>query len=135
MSLSFHFYIPHLVKELKGASDVNAQMGAIIVLGAVGHESVLPLLLEYIEGKVEGCTPAVRALAIYSVADETNKHRNILLPVFAAIVHNQAENRAIRIPALSMLMKMQPDTIHLQKLAVSTWFEKDAEMQKSFILP
>merc|ERR1711887_247570 len=82
------------------------------------------------EGKVEGCTPAVRALAIYSLADETNKYRNILLPVFASIVHNQAENRAIRIAAFSMLMKMQPDTIHLQKLAVSTWFEKDAEMQK-----
>merc|ERR1711970_1227557 len=123
-------YIPHLVKELKGASDVNAQMGAILVLGAVGHESVLPLLLEYIEGKAEGCTPAVRALAIYSLAGETNKHRNILLPVFASVVHNPAENRAIRIAAFSMLMKMQPDTIYLQKLAVSTWFEKDAEMQK-----
>merc|ERR1712025_600804 len=28
------------------------------------------------------------------------------------------------------LMKLQPDTVHLQKLAVSTWFEKDAEMHK-----
>merc|ERR1711970_1461382 len=123
-------YIPHLVNELKAAHDVNAQMGAILVIGAIGHESIIPLILDHIEGKVEGCTPAVRALAIYSLADETNKYRNILLPVFAAIVHNQAENRAIRIAAFSMLMKMQPDTIHLQKLAVSTWFEKDAEMQK-----
>merc|ERR1711970_775048 len=123
-------YIPHLVKELKAAHDVNAQMGAILVIGAIGHESIIPLILDHIEGKVEGCTPAVRALAIYSLADETNKYRNILLPVFAAIVHNQAENRAIRIAAFSMLMEMQPDTIHLQKLAVSTWFEKDAEMQK-----
>merc|ERR1711887_145110 len=123
-------YIPHLEKELKAAHDVNAQMGAILVIGALGHESIIPLILDHIEGKVEGCTPAVRALAIYSLADETNKYRNILLPVFASIVHNQAENRAIRIAAFSMLMKMQPDTIHLQKLAVSTWFEKDAEMQK-----
>merc|ERR1711970_848644 len=123
-------YIPHLVNEPKSASDVNTQMGAILVLGAVGHESVLPLLLEHIEGKVEGCTPAVRALAIYSLAGETNKYRNILLPVFASVVHNPAETRAIRMAAFSMLMKMQPDTIHLQKLAVSTWFEKDAEMQK-----
>merc|ERR1719312_693496 len=123
-------YIPHLVKELNAASDVNAKMGAIMVVGAVGHESVIPLILDHIEGKVEGCTPAVRALAIYSLADQTNKYRNILLPVYASIVHNQAENRAIRIAAFSMLMKMQPDTIHLQKLAVSTWFEKDAEMHK-----
>jgi len=123
-------YIPHLVNELKAAHDVNAQMGAILVIGAIGHESIIPLILDHIEGKVEGCTPAVRALAIYSLADETNKYRNILLPVFASIVHNQAENRAIRIAAFSMLMKMQPDTIYLQKLAVSTWFEKDAEMQK-----
>merc|ERR1711887_52943 len=128
-------YIPHLVIELKAAHDVNAQMGAILVIGAIGHESIIPLILDHIEGKVEGCTPAVRALAIYSLADETNKYRNILLPVFASIVHNQAENRAIRIAAFSMLMKMQPDTIYLQKLAVSTWFEKDAEMQSSFTPP
>merc|ERR1719250_424199 len=123
-------YIPHLVKELKAAHDVNAKMGAIFVLGTIGHESIIPLILDHIEGKVEGCTPAVRALAIYSLADETNKYRNILLPVYASIVHNQAENRGIRISAFSMLMKLQPDTIHLQKLAVSTWFEKDAEMHK-----
>merc|ERR1719250_538097 len=100
------------------------------VFGSIGHESIVPLILDYIEGKVEGCTPAVRALAIYSLADATNKYRNILLPVFASIVHNQAEHRGIRISAFSMFMKLQPDTVHLQKLAVSTWFEKDAEMHK-----
>merc|ERR1719312_2037367 len=123
-------YIPHLVKELKAAHDVNEKLGAIYVLGTIGHESIIPLILDHIEGKAEGCTPAVRALAIYSLADETNRYRNILLPVFASIVHNQAESRGIRISAFSMLMKLQPDTIHLQKLAVSTWFEKDAEMHK-----
>jgi len=123
-------YIPHLVNELKSARDVYAQMGAILVVGAVGHESIIPLILQHIEGKVAGITPAVRALAIYSLADETNKYRNILLPVFASLVHNPAEARAIRIAAFSMLMKMQPDTVHLQRLAVSTWFEKDAEMHK-----
>merc|ERR1719312_2040524 len=86
-------YIPHLVQELKAARDVQAQMGALYVIGSIGHESIVPLILDYIEGKVEGCTPAVRALAIYSLSDATNKYRNILLPVFASIVHNQAENR------------------------------------------
>merc|ERR1719312_281772 len=79
-------YIPHLIQELKAAQaahDVQAQMGALYVVGSIGHESIVPLILDYIEGKVEGCTPAVRALAIYSLADATNKYRNILLPVFA----------------------------------------------------
>merc|ERR1712025_808547 len=123
-------YIPHFVKELKAAGDVNTRMGALYVIGNIGHESIIPLILDHIEGKAEGCTPAIRALAIYSLSDATNKYRNFLLPVFASIVHNQAENRGIRISAFSMLMKLQPDTVHLQKLAVSTWFEKDAEMHK-----
>ena len=124
-------YIPHLVKELEGAYDTEKQMGAISVLGVLGHESVIPLLLNYIEGNVEGCTPAVRTMAIYCLSDVTKQYRSILLPVYSSIVHNPAENRAIRIAAaFSILMRMQPDTVHLQKLAVSTWFEKDVEMHK-----
>jgi len=123
-------YIPYLVNDLKVATNVEKQMGAITTLGVLGHESVIPLLLNYIEGKVEGATPAVRTLAIYSLFDVNNQFRDILLPVYTSLVFNPAETRAIRIAAFSMLMKMHPDTVLLQKIAVSTWFEKDAEMHK-----
>jgi len=122
-------YIPHLVQELNAAQNVEQRMGSIVVLGALGHESVIPILLNYIEGNVEGCTPAVRTLAIYSFVN-AKKYRDILLPVYASLVHNSAESRGIRIAAFSMLLKMQPETVHLQKLAVSTWFEQDVEMHK-----
>eukprot|EP00092_Neocalanus_flemingeri_P041113 GFUD01044771.1.p1 GENE.GFUD01044771.1~~GFUD01044771.1.p1 ORF type:complete len:1713 (+),score=410.65 GFUD01044771.1:554-5140(+) len=122
-------YIPHLVKELESATEAEKQT-AVLALGTIGHEAVIPLLLPYIEGKVEGCTPAVRKMAIYSLVVVTKKYRNILLPVFSSLVHNPAEKRGIRLAAFSMLLNSQPSTVHIQKLAVSTWFEQDVEMHK-----
>jgi len=122
-------YLPYLVKELKEAKGAEKQ-GVILALGALGHESVIPILLNYIEGKAEGVTPAVRKLAIFSLAELTRKYRHVLLPVFASIVHNPAETRGVRIAAFTMMVRMQPSTVHLQKLAVATWFEKDAEVHK-----
>jgi len=123
-------FIPYLVKDLKDAQDAMKQMGAITVLGVLGHESTLPLLLEYIEGKSFSFTPAVRSLAIYCLDSSTPKYKNLLLPVYTSIIHNPSEQRGIRIAALSMLLKMQPEIVHLQRLAVATWFEKDVEMHK-----
>jgi len=123
-------FIPYFVKELKEAQDAMKQMGAITVLGVLGHESTLPLLLEYIEGKSPSFTPAVRTLAIYCLDISTPKYKNLLLPVYISIIHNPSEQRGIRIAALSMLLKMQPEIVHLQRLAVATWFEKDIEMHK-----
>merc|ERR1711872_898587 len=41
-----------------------------------------------------------------------------------------AESRTLRIPAIAVIMKLKPETVHLQKLAVSTWFEQDLEVAR-----
>merc|ERR1711910_17279 len=38
--------------------------------------------------------------------------------------------RYLRIAAITMLMKCQPETVQLQKLAVMTWFEQDLEVSR-----
>ena len=76
-------------------------------------------------------TPAVRKLAIFSLAELTRKYRHVLLPVFASIVHNPAETRGVRIAAFTMMVRMQPSTVHLQKLAVATWFRPENHPEDS----
>merc|ERR1712121_407232 len=53
-----------------------------------------------------------------------------LLPIYSAIALNQGENRELRIAALSMMMPMNPHMVHMQKLAVATWFEQDEAVAK-----
>jgi hypothetical protein len=121
-------YIPHLVAELTRGTD-NEKHAAILALGTIGHDGILPILLPYIEGKATAVL-AHRKMAIYGLAQSTYAHREILLPIYSSLVHNPAENREIRIAALSMMMRMDPSTVHLQKLAVATWFEEDEHVHR-----
>ena len=122
-------YIPHLVAELSAASGPT-KISVLTALGELGHESTIPLMLSYIEGKAAGTTPATRKMAIYSLFEVTKKYKSYLLPVYSSLIHNPAEERGIRIAALAMLLRMEPSSLHMQKLAVSTWYEKDGEFCK-----
>merc|ERR1719239_1562087 len=84
-------YIPHLKAELASANDDEVH-AAILALGTIGHDGVLP--------------------------------------IYSAIALNQGENRELRIAALSMMMPMNPHMVHMQKLAVATWFEQDEAVAK-----
>merc|ERR1719153_513877 len=121
-------YIPHLKAELAAAND-DEMHAAIMALGTIGHDGVLPILLPYIEGKVTRHV-GHRKMAIYALAQVAHKHRETLLPIYSAIALNQGENRELRIAALSMMLPMDPHMVHLQKLAVSTWFEQDEAVAK-----
>merc|ERR1711962_1286359 len=123
-------YIPHLVEELKSAETTVERTSAILALGEIGHESVIPILLPYIEGKSEKSTPVEQRMAIYSLSSVTTKHRNTLYPMYSAMVFNPTEPREARIAALSEMLRMQPSMVEFQKLATSTWFEEDAEFLK-----
>ena len=123
-------YIPYLVSQLKNAQYNTEKRVAIYALGQLGHESVLPLLVSYLEGQSQGVTETLRKDVIYALSDVAHYHRQHLLPVFLAIAHNPAESRSVRLAAIATIFKMQPDTVHLQKLAVSTWFEQDQEVAR-----
>merc|ERR1719184_354707 len=123
-------YVPHLVEELKSAETPAERTSAILALGELGHESVIPTLLPYIEGKSDKSTPVEQRMAIYSLNSVTIKHRHILYPIYSALVFNPTEPREVRIAALSEMLRMQPSMVEFQKLATSTWFEEDAEFLK-----
>merc|ERR1711936_927787 len=44
-------YIPYLVQQLKSSQSQSEKQVAIYSLGQIGHESVLPLIISYIQGK------------------------------------------------------------------------------------
>ena len=123
-------YIPYMADLLQSASRPEERESIILSVGAISHESVIPILLPYIEGKASGSTPTEQRMAIYSLNMMTRRHREVLLPVFSTLVHNPSEDRYVRIAALSMMMTMDPSTYYFQKLATSTWFEKDNEFHK-----
>merc|ERR1719228_1542031 len=125
-------FIAHLQRELQGPDAQNAQ-AAIMALGALGHQSAISILIPYIEGSASGSQAEnidIRKMAIYSLSQVSNQHRNPLPPVYAALVHNPSEDRDIRIAAFSIMLRMDPSAVHLQKIAVSTWFEKDDQVAK-----
>jgi len=123
-------YIPYLVQELKNAQTTVEKEMALYAIGQTGHEQVLPLLISYLEGQTEGSTRQLRKVALWALSDVAQIHRQKLLPVFLAIAQNQAESRTLRIPAIAVIMSLKPETVHLQKLAVSTWFEQDHEVAR-----
>ena len=120
-------YIPHLKAELSAANDEEVH-AAILALGTIGHDAVLPILLPYIEGKVTR-NVSHRKMAIYALANVARKYRQTLLPIYSAIVFNQGESRQLRMATLPML-SMDPSPVHLQKLSVTTRLEQDEVVAK-----
>merc|ERR1712033_146927 len=120
-------YIPYLVDQLHSARSEVEKVSVIMALGTLGHESVIPILLPYIEGK---SSPLEQRMALYALTPVALEHTELLLPVCSALVFNPTEEKTVRIAALTMLLKLQPSLVNFQKLATSTWFEKDIEFQK-----
>merc|ERR1712168_308060 len=62
-------YIPYLVQQLRSAQSQTEKQTAIYSLGQLGHESVLPLIISYIEGKDQSnaqgqAYPSIRKAAL-----------------------------------------------------------------------
>merc|ERR1719391_1690758 len=123
-------YIPYLVQQLRTAQSQTDKIIAIGALGQLGHETVLPLLVSYIQDNDQS-NYNLRKVALASLADVAQFYRQQLLPVFHSIAQNPAESRELRITALrNIFTKLKPTTSQLQKMAVSTWFEQDHEVSK-----
>merc|ERR1740128_627548 len=123
-------YIPHLVQELKSAQNSIDKQMALWSLGQLAHESVIPTMINYMEGKTQDSTNQLRKVALFALSDVANHYSHKLIPVFLAVATNPAESRNLRIAAVMMLMKCNPETVYLQKLAVMTWFEQDLEVSR-----
>ena len=123
-------YIPYLVNQLQSATSSTERQSIMVTLGALGHESIVSILLPYIEGRAEKCTPVEQRVAIYSLGSVARRYREVLKPIYSSLVHNPSEDRTVRIAALSIMLNMEPTMVDFQKLATSTWFEKDSEFHK-----
>merc|ERR1711936_402966 len=112
-------YIPYLVQQLKSSQSQSEKQVAIYSLGQIGHESVLSLIISYIQGKDQTNYQhqhgtSTRKAAMYSLVDVGRRYRHQLLPVYLSILQNPAESRSLRIAATLVIMKMQPSTVQLQ---------------------
>jgi len=123
-------FIPYFVQKLHSAATTKEREFSILALGSIGHESIIPVLLPYVEGRSQKTSPAEQRMAIFSLETVTVQHRNTLLPIYSALANNAAEERSVRIAALSMMLYMNPPMVELQKLATSTWYEQDGEFHK-----
>ena len=123
-------YIPYFANKLRSAQGSEERKHLMFVLGNFGHDAVISILLPYVEGRASGSTTLEQRIALYSLTNVARQHRDVLIPNFSAIAHNPSEHRTVRITALNLLMEMRPSMVYFQKLATSTWFEKDIEFQK-----
>jgi len=122
-------YIPYLVNQLESARNQGEKAAAIVALGNLGHESALQILMPYIEGK-DQVTPFEQRMAIYSIHNFEEDRRHEVMKIYSSLIFNPSEERDTRIAALSMMLNLEPSTVVFQKLATSTWFEKDTEFHK-----
>merc|ERR1719228_3096611 len=123
-------YIPYLVADLI-SSDKSDVQAAIISLNAIGHPAVIPIILPYIEGRVANeQNPSIRKIAIYSMTPMAYRHRDVLLPVFSNLLQDRAEERDVRVAALLTMLTMEPTLVDMQKMAISTWYEKDEKLAR-----
>ena len=122
-------YIPYLVEQLKSARSTNERAAAILSLGNLGHESAIQILMPYIEGR-DNTTPMEQRLAIYSLHHLGEERRSEVLNIYSSLVFNPTEDRDTRIAAFNQMLTLEPSAVVFQKLATSTWFEKDTEFHK-----
>merc|ERR1719282_1339143 len=104
------------------------------VFGKMCTSSNKKIVQEYIPHLVQELKSATTSIdkqvALYALSDVAHHYSHKLVPVFLAVATNPAESRNLRIAAITMLMKCQPETVYLQKLAVMTWFEQDLEVSR-----
>ena len=93
---------------------------AILAFSGTCHPSVIKLIISYIvREKTNNST--IRRMTIFSLACPSRANKEVLLPIYSSLIDKPAEERDVSTSALVM----HPNTVHFQKAAASTWFEKD----------
>ena len=123
-------YIPHLIAKLTAANQEEVH-AATLYLEITGRVDVLPCSSPTLKQGHTSCCPPKDGS--YDLAGVNHKYRGTFLPIYSACVFNQGENRKLKIAALAAMLPMGPHTAHLQKLAVSTWFQQDEAVAKCIL--
>jgi hypothetical protein len=130
-------WIPFLQRELQEAQSLEKKNVVLVALGLLSHKNVIPVVTPIIENNYRSVGQQVndvqasrltRFLAVYALGRVAARHTSEVTPIMNSIFSNQAENTEIRIAAFNVLMRSNPSTTVLHKIATLTWQERDQEV-------
>lgn len=129
-------WIPYLQSELQkhsSAGNVERMNVALVSLGVLGHKNIIPVVLPFVESGSEQYQkegPLSRFLAVSSLGVVGQMHPETVAPLALSIFGNLGESTEVRVAAFNVLLKLDPPTVILQKIASITWYETNMEVLK-----
>ena len=123
-------YIPFFANKLRSATSSEEKKHLLFVIGTIGHDDIVEVLLPYVKGTAPNSSPLEQRVALYSLTNVAKNQREVLIPLFCTMAHNSSEERSIRMTAFNLLIEMRPSIAYFQKMATFTWFEKDNDFNK-----
>lgn len=118
-------YIPYFQNKLQSSiaqeDSIKTQV-YIRALGNIAHRKILAIYEPYLEGKYP-VSDFQRFLMIASLDEMTAVYPNTVRPVLYRIYQNQAETPEVRVAAVMQLMKTNPPSQLLQRMAEQTNYD------------
>lgn len=124
-------WIPYLLRELKSSHSLERRNEILVSFGLLSHKHVISILTPYVEGTVENVSILNRYLALMSIGNVGFEEPSKVIPILFSVLNNPVETIDLRTAAFHMLMKLNPPTSILQKIAFLTWNTKDQELLKT----
>merc|ERR1719414_1501945 len=121
--------IPFLSDKLFSVSkdEIYQLLTYINALGNLGHDGASIHLLKVIEdGSFDVHT---RSVAVYQLIKSASANPPLYRPIILQIIDNEAEYDEVRMAAITVLSHTMPTSIHLNKLAIRTWWEPSKQVR------
>merc|ERR1719394_1327689 len=115
--------IPFLAEKLFATrkTDVNQLLTYINALGNIGHDGAALHLLKVIDDGSFDSHP--RSVAVYQLRRAASRIPALYRPIILQLIVNAAESDVVRMAAITILPQTWPTSVHLNELAIRTWWE------------
>jgi len=115
--------IPFLAEKLFATrkTDVNQLITYINALGNLGHDGAAIHLLKVIDDGSFDSHP--RSVAVYQLRRAASRNPALYRPIILQLIVNAAESDVVRMAAITILPHTWPTSVHLNELAIRTWWE------------
>ena len=118
-----------LVTELNCVNASTAdKMAALIAVGSLGSQDILPILEPFLKGQMPHDDPSVRIRAILSMYRVMFRHPERVTPLLIPLCENVAERPDVRMAAIGMLLTSNAPLVVWQRLASRMWIEPSAQV-------
>merc|ERR1712180_527565 len=115
--------IPFLAEKLFATrkTDVNQLITYVNALGNLGHDGAAIHLLKVID---DGSFDShLRSVAVYQLRRAASRNPALYRPIILQLIVNAAESDVVRMAAITILPHTWPTSVHLNELAIRTWWE------------